>query len=196
MSIFICDYCKKEYYRNSTQKHQEKHFCSTKCYHLASRKQDEIHLEYNYAYILLKKDNIEKKVLFDIEDIKKVQQYKWHLHLRKKDMRYDVCSNQYGTRKYLILSRYLMNCPDNMTIDHINQDTMDNRKENLRICTTFINNLNKSNNTSGCVGVCWDKSRNKWHVMFKTKNLGRFNNFEDAVKIRKQAEKEYLNQKS
>jgi hypothetical protein len=39
--------------------------------------------------------------------------------------------------------------------------------------------------------VCWDKARNKWHVMFKSKNLGRFDSFEEAVNVRKQAEKDY-----
>lgn len=48
-------------------------------------------------------------------------------------------------------------------------------------------------NKSGVVGVCWDKSRGKWKadIRFKNKkyNLGRFENFEDAVEARKEAEK-------
>lgn len=49
-------------------------------------------------------------------------------------------------------------------------------------------------NKSGVVGVNWDKSRNKWQasIRFKGKkyNLGRFDDFELAVKVRKKAEQE------
>ena len=49
-----------------------------------------------------------------------------------------------------------------------------------------------SNNTSGYTGVFWDKSREKWTavITFKKKvyRLGRFENKEDAIKARKEAE--------
>lgn len=52
----------------------------------------------------------------------------------------------------------------------------------------------KKNNKSGVTGVRWDKSRNKWlaQISFQKKYyyLGRFENKEDAIKIRKKAEKE------
>ena len=40
------------------------------------------------------------------------------------------------------LHRYLTNCPKNMEVDHINHNTLDNRQENLRICTSIINKQN------------------------------------------------------
>jgi HNH endonuclease len=52
-------------------------------------------------------------------------------------------------------------------VDHINGDTLDNRRSNLRICTNRQNLLNRkkpSNNTSGFVGVHWNKQKNKWHT--------------------------------
>ncbi len=49
------------------------------------------------------------------------------------------------------------------------------------------------NNKSGVRGVCWDKSREKWiaQIQFKGKhyNLGRYDKKEDAIAIRKIAEK-------
>lgn len=192
-----CDYCGKKFYKSpSLVKNSNKVYCSNECRYLANKKQDVIYYENNYAYILLIKDNVSKKVFFDIEDVEKVKQYKWHLHLRKSDMRYDACTNRFGKHikgRYMLMSRYLMNYSGNLTIDHINRNPLDNRKSNLRIVTQFENNQNLGNNKSGCVGVCWDKNRNKWHVMIKNKNLGRFDNFKEAVKVRKQAEKEYLN---
>ena len=193
-----CDYCGKELKKFPSQiKRSLKHFCNDKCYHLARRLKDKIYFENDYAYIILQKNNITKKVLFDIEDIEKVNQYKWHLHLRKSDMRYDACANTYfdknKKRKYINMPRFILNYSGNKTFDHINRDTLDNRKSNLKICSVLENNQNKNTNTSGCVGVCWDKNRNKWHVMFKSKNLGRFNSYDEAVKARKQAEREYFN---
>lgn len=49
-----------------------------------------------------------------------------------------------------------------------------------------------SHNTSGVTGVVWDKSRQKWkaEIIFKNKKyyLGRYENKQDAIKARKEAE--------
>lgn len=54
----------------------------------------------------------------------------------------------------------------------------------------------KKNNTSGCTGVMWDKSRQKWqaNIRFKGKvhYLNRYTNKEDAIKSRKTAEEKYF----
>lgn len=51
-------------------------------------------------------------------------------------------------------------------------------------------------NKSGIVGVNWDKSRNKWQASIKLRghryNLGRFDDIEDAIAVRKEAEKLYF----
>ena len=87
----------------------------------------------------------------------------------------------------------------NECIDHRNRDKLDNRRENLRIATHTINNRNipiKNNNTSGCVGVSWYKERKKWYTTIKTTTkavfLGYFSNFDDAVRVRKNAELKYF----
>ena len=50
-------------------------------------------------------------------------------------------------------------------------------------------------NSSGCIGVSWRKEKGKWRAYInidgKTKSLGNFVNYEDAVNARKQAELEY-----
>jgi hypothetical protein len=81
-------------------------------------------------------------------------------------------------------------------IDHVNGNRSDNRIENLR-CVSFIENQRNraipKNNTSGSCGVYWDKSRDKWkaaiYVNGRAVNLGRFNTFDEAVFVRKSAEK-------
>ncbi len=47
------------------------------------------------------------------------------------------------SNKRLRLHRYLVNCPDNKVVDHINFDTLDNRKENLQIVDRSFNSQKK-----------------------------------------------------
>jgi hypothetical protein len=100
--------------------------------------------------------------------------------------------------KIIEMHRYILNPPKDKYVDHINSDTLDNRRNNLRICSNGANLRNgriRKNNKSGFSGVTWDKSRNKWQVRikvnYKTIHLGRFDSFEQAVKIRKEASKVY-----
>ena len=97
------------------------------------------------------------------------------------------------------LHRYIMNCPEDMVVDHINHNTLDNRKENLRICTKKQNERNiklRSNNVSGYTGVGFHKETNKWRAYIQKDNklitLGLFKNKKDAIKARKEAEKKYF----
>lgn len=85
---------------------------------------------------------------------------------------------------------------DEMQIDHVNHVRDDNRIENLRLVNQSENNKNltmKRNNSSGVIGVSFDKLRGKWTSYINNGNkkrvsLGRFDSFEDAVKARKKAE--------
>lgn len=83
---------------------------------------------------------------FDIDDLPLVKKYHWHINTRGY-----VISN---TLEYL--HRIVMKPPLNKVVDHINGDTLDNRKCNLRICTPSNNSMNRmkqTNNTSGVIGV-------------------------------------------
>lgn len=140
-------------------------------------------------------------VLIDTEDLVKILPFNvWRVTKRG-----DVCS-QSSVRingKDVItttkLHRLVMDAPKGKVVDHINHNRLDNRKSNLRICTFAENGKNlslKKNNTSGVAGVCWDKSRKKWSAVIKVNykpiHLGRYKEFNDAVKVRKEAELKYF----
>lgn len=83
-------------------------------------------------------------------------------------------------------------------IDHIDGNPGNNRFENLRAVTRQENMRNQKRritNTSGVMGASWDKFYQKWHarIMVNGKNvhLGYFENFDDAVAARKQAEADF-----
>ncbi|MEG1123085.1 MAG: HNH endonuclease [Citrobacter sp.] len=96
-----------------------------------------------------------------------------------------------------------MTYPDNPVgpdeqIDHINHIRMDNRIVNLRKASNTDNSRNASigsNNTSGALGVWFEKRRNAWVAEIKVDrrkiHIGQFEKFEDAVAARKAAEVTY-----
>jgi hypothetical protein len=71
----------------------------------------------------------------------------------------------YFERSKRTLHRWLNNTPIGMVCDHINGDTLDNRKCNLRACTRSQNSQNHggySTNTSGHTNVSWDSAKKRW----------------------------------
>lgn len=82
-------------------------------------------------------------------------------------------------------------------IDHINGNPSDNRIANLRLVSHYENmrNMKKpAHNSSGCVGVQFNKGMNKWQAILsfrpRPKHIGFFDTFEEAVRARKEAEGE------
>lgn len=83
-------------------------------------------------------------------------------------------------------------------IDHINGDRADNRLVNLRDVTATGNVRNSKlpcNNTSGVIGISWDRSRAKWeaHITLadRKKHIGRFPCIGQAIRARKEAERRH-----
>ena len=77
--------------------------------------------------------------------------------------------------------------PDDM-IDHINGNRLDNRIENLRLCTPQQNQWNRSKsvkNTSGFKGVSYEKKNKKWRARIKidggNKCLGLYQTKQEAA---------------
>jgi hypothetical protein len=84
-------------------------------------------------------------------------------------------------------------------IDHINGIKTDNRISNLRMATNSQNGKNygfNKSNTSGVKGVSWCKQTQKWRACIKINgkaiNKGRFDNKNDAITARQNAEIEYF----
>lgn len=80
-------------------------------------------------------------------------------------------------------------------IDHANGKRADNRPDNLRGVDRSANCKNsalRSDNTSGHVGVTWDRSRLKWKAEIqnggRVRRLGRFSTLEDAIEARRAAQ--------
>jgi len=99
-----------------------------------------------------------------------------------------------GGRRKIRLHRFLILGIDddtNKVVDHINGDTLDNRRCNLRVLSKSMNvshraNLN-SNNNSGHRGVHWCKTNKRWIASIQHNEQiwwkQSFENKEDAINV-------------
>lgn len=159
-------------------------------------------------YIINSKKYGSQVVLLDDEDYERLQKHK-----HKLELRYDktikgfyvqfrvkplgICKRKgKDMRRIIPLHRWIMNCPKHLQVDHINHNTLDNRKINLRKVTCRENNCNKRNNKSGFAGVRWHPQGNKWNARItikgKEKSLGMFKTKEEAINARIKALKEVM----
>ena len=144
-----------------------------------------------------------EEFLFDLEDYDLIKLYYWHV----SSYGYMQTTNSDG--QAIMMHRLIMGISKdekykNIDIDHINGDNIrDNRKINLRLATRSQNNMNRKiqcNNTSGVVGVYYDNTKKKWGAQLglnkKTIHLGYYDDFDEAVKARKQGEEKYFKERS
>ena len=135
---------------------------------------------------------------FDLNDYNKIKDYCWYYNSNGY-----LCS-QNANCKHIYFHRLIMDVTDSsIVIDHIRHprgknNKIDNRKSNLRKVTQSENMRNKHkqiNNTSGTNGVYYSERDNKWVAQInlnnKAKRMGSFDNIQDAIKARKDAEEEY-----
>ena len=154
MTITVCSNCKKEFNQKNYRKEAKNHFCCKQCESEFRKGKlnrpkmvNEIVLQENYAIIKIKNNLYgDFDCLIDTEDVEKIKNFYWNI---RYDKRHPKCTpyvesfyriNNKHTRIHL--HRYIMNCPNDMIIDHINGNNLDNRKENLKICTQQKNTLN------------------------------------------------------
>ena len=150
-------------------------------------------------YVKFKFTNVDDYFYVSLSDFEIVSKYCWHRACVKNY--YYVATNQAindnDENKYKALRlTALIGCK---YYDHINGDTRDCRRENLRPANASENAQNRglrSDNTSGYTGVSWHKKLQKWQasimVYGKRIYLGVFSNKSDAIETRLKAEKKYF----
>ena len=156
------------------------------------RKRNEYHIVEDIVYVLMK--NTDKYMICDLEDWEKYKDLTWMI------VDGYACSNKnIDNPKRLKFHRLVMNPPKDMEVDHINHNTLDNRRENLRVVSHLINMSNRSrlsNNKTGKNGVFWSEKRKCYGAQItvngKHYDLGRYQTFEDARSARIRGEYMYL----
>lgn len=130
-----------------------------------------------------------KKTIVDDVDFEYLNQWKWHCSSEGYALRR---AKKSGKNQFIRMHRLINETPIGKDTDHINHDRLDNRRENLRTVTRQMNNFNRKPELQQ--GVCFHKKANKWMARIKLngkeKYLGLFDNIDDALLARKNAEKE------
>lgn len=124
-----------------------------------------------------------KSAIVDDEDYEYLMQWKWYVAKG-----YAIRNvGQRPNRTRLFMHRGVAKTLQGMETDHINGNTLDNRRVNLRVCTRSENARNRcknSNNTSGFKGVNFHKETRKWaaHIRLNKRliHLGLFSTPETA----------------
>lgn len=147
--------------------------------------------------LLLSGKNKGKEILLDKEDIDKYSKFKWYIANSLKYVYRNNWTN--GKNKLILLHKEIMNSPS-FPVDHINRNTLDNRKKNLRICSNAQNCQNRKRDlkykTSKYHGVYKRKDRKYWlssiRVNGKLITIGQFNLEKDAAKAYDKFSRKYF----
>lgn len=143
------------------------------------RDKNEIIYEKDYAKICLydRYYNIIAYALIDLEDVPKVKNIKWRINCNGYVMN--------NSNHNLFLHRVILDT--DLFVDHINRNKLDNRKQNLRICTKQQNKMNVPYYKG------YYKIKDKWIAKIKQNgkqvHLGSFAYEEEAEYARWVAEK-------
>lgn len=141
-------------------------------------------------------------IMISNSDYELVSKYKWHLDPNKKLLTKfyvatKIGNGRKGTRN-LRLHKLLIDTPEGMVVDHINRNTLDNRRENLRIITRAENNRNKeiintNNKTTGIKGISYYfyKGWNDYSYIVNLKGYktNRFRTLEEALEYKSECVK-------
>ena len=153
---------------------------------LANRKFNKIVRLDDHAEIYDSNGNI---ALIDICDIEKIQRFCWYM--APTGYFFGRTGTDMVSENYIALHRYLFDLSpkDKVFVDHINGNTRDNRRSNLRLCSPLENVCNgklKKNNKTGVPGVAIVNGKFVVNAVNNGKryHLGTFNNIKDAADAR------------
>ncbi len=147
-----------------------------------------------------------QKCLVDDEDYDVVSRHKWKAvwctdrYYAGRTVKSPSESDGISKGGILLMHRFIMGAKKGQEIDHRNNNSLDNRRENLRFCTSSQNRANCMGpngevkyrpGRSKYKGVYWNKEKQKWQAQIgnsaglkgrlKTIYLGRFDSEEEAA---------------
>lgn len=138
--------------------------------------------------------------LIDTDDLELVDSFPNRWHFQEGYAKSRIV--RHGVATHVAMHRLIMDFPEGYEVDHINHNTLDNRKANLRSVTKSQNQLNRKGATklssSGIRGIVWEGQRGKWKIRLtingKRKRFGYYSTVEEAkVALDRLREKNVIN---
>ena len=116
----------------------------------------------------------EHEVLVDPDDEWRLTSERWFIQANRSKHRVYcyVRREAYkgGQHSARMLHREIAGAAPGQVVDHINGNTLDNRKANLRVCSHAENMRNRAvgaNNKCGVKGVYFCRQKNKWRAVVR-----------------------------
>ena len=134
-----------------------------------------------------------KKFYFDKDDYDLIKDICWSINSSGYLMGKDINGNQ------VKFHRLVTQCFNSiLDVHHINKNKLDNQKKNLMILTrTNHKRIHCKNDDDNKIGITWSDIKHKWQVYitvnYQLIHLGYFDDINDAIKVRKEAEAKYWN---
>lgn len=142
-----------------------------------------------------KKCEASGEVLIDTEDLEKVKKIKWYITVRKNKLYcYGTLRTNGEPTKKIALHKYLLDTTE--IVDHINGNSLDNRKSNLRVVTAQQNSYNRKITNKFFSGIIKTNYKRDYpYMVFFTHNkkeqyLGAYRTYEEAALVRLKKEQE------
>ena len=128
--------------------------------------------------------------IIDTDEIEKIKKFRWTLRKLKSGF---YAYTNFWNSKSIALHRYIANCPIGLVVDHINRNTLDNRKCNLRICNHLVNIKNRPQNKIGYQGISINDNGNfKVRLQIDAIKFNKtFKDLDEAINFRKKLEDIY-----
>jgi hypothetical protein len=148
------------------------------------------------------------------EDFERVSAYTWCVKRRRSEpnrlyaqLVIRITPGRKGRKLTISLHRFILGALPGQVVDHINGNGLDNRRENIRLCTNRQNSQNicfsKNQKRGGYKGVNWHRKGKKWQAAIAAgpvkpngkralKYLGLFKSAEDAARAYDRAALEHF----
>lgn len=103
--------------------------------------------------------------IVDDDDFDRLNEFNWYA-CKCGDLYYARrCYRIKGKNVTTYMHRFILNAKKDDKVDHKNHNTLDNQKNNIRICKEYENRANQSvqkRSSSKYLGVSWSRKESKW----------------------------------
>jgi hypothetical protein len=135
----------------------------------------------------------EAVAIIDDEDYERVSRYRWRAFVSKANPNNPYCQNR-STGKTVYLHRFIIGAKTGQVVDHINRNSLDCRKVNLRICTPAQNSANRRKadgptrygKSSRYYGVSFDRRSKRFVAQFHGAGSRMARSFKSEIEAAKQ----------